>query len=852
MKTLKKKQILVMFVFIAFGWQSLYAQDPITLNKPALKAIYGEPATDWSATKESETFLTIPQPIPIGNGFLGGMVYGGIPHDIVQMNEHSLWSGGPGKNVNFNGGHNNFTNPGINHQNLQSARRKIQEDINQFSSTKAARIDAGTGRVITSDFTESSQARDFVNTLKGNKSDFGSYQTLGNLNIADLGSLPPFLLDVTSDADPDNGEKSVLLFDGNTRTKWYSGSGFKSFPCYITWGYDVPITINKYSMTSANDVPGRDPRAWSLYGSNTGNADDYTLIKTESNVVFAERYQTLTFNIGSTVTYKYFKIVITATQANNPPQLSEITMESVNAPQVPQYSNYSRELNLDNAVVTVNYTQNNTNYSREYFTNNPNNVMVVRLKANEAAKLSKVIWLTSLQTKKTTTAENGIITMTGQPADQTVNGLKFAQQVKVIPSGGTMSVAYDKIQVEGADEILIITTAATNYEQCMDNTFNYFSSTDPLTTVTNTLNAAVQKGYSTLLSEHVADYQSLYNRMGLSLGNNIQVPAKATNQLLLDYQKNTITNAEKLYLEMLYYQFGRYLLISSSRKNSLPANLQGIWADELNPPWAADYHTNINVQMNYWLAEQTNLAECHTPVIKYTQSLVPRGRITAQTYHCKPDGGPVRGWAIYHENSVWGNTGPGNSDAYYFPAAAAWMCQDIWEHYCFNSDKQFLQDNYEILQDAALFWVDNLWRDTRDGTLVANPSYSPEHGPYTVAASCDQAIIWEIFDIVIKASEILDKSTPEVAEIKAALSKLAGPQIGLNGQFMEWKDETTRDVNGGGGHRHANHLFWLHPGSQIIAGRSVQDDLFVEAMKKTLNTRGDGDRKSTRLNSSHT
>jgi alpha-L-fucosidase 2 len=228
-------------------------------------------------------------------------------------------------------------------------------------------------------------------------------------------------------------------------------------------------------------------------------------------------------------------------------------------------------------------------------------------------------------------------------------------------------------------------------------------------------------------------------------------------------------------------------------------------------------------------------------VIEYTKSLVPRGKFTARHYSCKQDGNPVRGWVIHHENNIWGNTAPGNwYEGFYFPAAAAWMCQDIWEYYRFNQDRQFLEDNYQVMLDAALFWVDNLWRDSRDGTLVANPSYSPEHGQYSLGASCDQAIICELFDMVVKASDILGKNTPEIAEIKTAKSRLAGPQIGLGGQFMEWKDEITRDLTGDGQHRHANHLFWLHPGSQIIPGRSPQEYLYVEAMKTTLNTRGDG------------
>ena len=317
-----------------------------------------------------------------------------------------------------------------------------------------------------------------------------------------------------------------------------------------------------------------------------------------------------------------------------------------------------------------------------------------------------------------------------------------------------------------------------------------------------------------------------------------EIPSKTTDQLLAGYSA-TNTAAEDRYLETLYYQFGRYLLISCSREGSLPANLQGIWAQGLSSPWSADYHTNINLQMNYWLAEQTNLAECHTPVIDYTNSLVEKGKVMANIYYCRQDGGTVRGWVTHHENNIWGNTAPGNSSAFYFPAAAAWMCQDIWEYYAFNQDKAFLRENYDTMLQAALFWVDNLWTDSRDGTLVSTPSYSPEHGPFSLGATSDQAIIWQLFENVIEASEELEISSPELQEIRTAQSKLSKPSIGLGGQLMEWKDEITLDLTGDGGHRHVNHLYLLHPGNYVVAGRSEQDNAYAEAMKVTLNTRGD-------------
>ena len=673
-----KLKVLITIIFLANCFVLAWSRNP------ELKARYDFPAKAW----ESEA-------MPLGNGNLGAMVFGGVSVDSIQVNEHSLWSGGPGKNPNYDGGH--LRTAEQNKQALQNARTALQEKMMAFSATDFARIDAD-GKVTASNYpAEDSLLKSDIKNLMGNKNDFGAYQSLSHINIA----------------------------------------------------------------------------------------------------------------------------------CNN-----EISSA---------YTNYSRELDIDNAVAKVAYMQDGVNYVREYFVSHPDNVIVIRLSADKRGKISRTFYLTSLQTNISMNASGNVITLEGKPADQGANGLKFAQQLMIIPAGGTLTAGGNKITVEKADEILLISSAATNYIQSMDSDFNYFSGINPLATVENNINQASKKTFNQLLERHVQDYKSLYDRMSVMLGNAANENNKTVDKLLEGYKNNANTAAENLYLEQLYYQFGRYLLISSSRENGLPANLQGIWAEGLTPPWDADYHTNINLQMNYWLAEQTNLADCHLPVIEYIKSLIPRGRYTAQHYYCKQDSSPVRGWVIHHENNIWGNTAPGNwYEGFYFPAAAAWMCQDIWEHYRFSQDKQFLQDNYPALLDAALFWVDNLWRDSRDETLVANPSYSPEHGQYSLGASCDQAIIYELFDMVVKASDILGKDTPEVAEIKTTKSQLAGPAIGLGGQFMEWKDEILMDLTGDGQHRHANHLFWLHPGDLIIPGRSPQEDLYVEAMKKSLNTRGDG------------
>jgi alpha-L-fucosidase 2 len=652
-----------------------------------MKLWYTKPAADW----ESEA-------LPIGNGFLGGMVYGGTHKDRIQLNEHTLWSGGPGKNADYSRDIFNNASKEEARAALRSLQDTLQEDMIRFSKNGKAHRDRS-GKIVTHDYPElSEEANGFLQKLKGNKQDFGSYQTLGEL--------------------------------------------------FIT------------------------------------------------------------------------------------------------APGTERTTGYKRELCLNDGIVREAYTQHGVTYKKEIFASYPGNIMVIRLTANQPGRLTRTFALDSVQPNKTVKAEKDTLTMTGWPSDHQAHleKLLFALRLKAVPkgAGAKITASGNSITVTGADEILIVLSAGTNYRQCMDESFNYFSADDPLAAVTARVNAAADKAYTKLYKDHHDDYRLLFSRVKLDLGGGEKIPEKTTDELLAGYKGRGNTDTENRWLEALYYKYGRYLLISSSRAGSSPANLQGIWAQELDNPWSADYHTNVNVQMNYWLAEQTNLTECHEPMIEYIKSLAPRGKDTAKYYHRRKDGGEVRGWTVYHECNIWGYTLPAVSDAFWFPAGAAWLCQNIWERYAFTLDHKILEDNFRTLLGAALFWVDFLWEDKRDGTLVANPSWSPEHGHFSLGASSDQTMIWELFGIVLKASDILEIKTPEVDEVRAARAKLWLPAVGLNGQYMEWKDEVTLDVTGDNGHRHANHLFALHPGTLVVPGRNEEDDWFAKAIKKTLDTRGDG------------
>ena len=686
---------------------------------PELKLWYEQPATDWER-----------EALPLGNGFLGAMVFGGVPKDRIQINEHSLWSGGPGADPEYNGGHSASGEEA--REALQKVRVLLQKNMSDFTRNHKAHMEEG--KIIAGDYApEEEEVRELLGRLMGDKTHFGDYQSLGEIIITDV------------------------------------------------------------EQENKTDVCRDDCRE--LYPDR------------EADVCNGDRREL------------------------PPDGEADVCTE------------YRRELHLNQGKVTISFQRDGAGYEREYFASYPDRLLVIRYSCSQRKKLSCQIGLQSDHKQIRMQAGQDRITLQGSPEDQGEKGLKFAAVLKVIPIGGNLAVKDQTLVVTQADEILLLFSAGTNYLQCTEEGGSYFHGEDPLIAVGERIDTASRKSYEQLLKVHTMDYRSLFDRVGLGLGQ-AQPSGKSTDRLLSGYHgcgEEPNDREEDLYLELLYYQYGRYLLIASSREGSLPANLQGIWAQGLSSPWNSDYHTNINLQMNYWLAGPGNLRECHLPLIAYINSLVFRGRASARHYYCRQDGSDVRGWVTHHENNIWGNTAPGTYYfAFYFPAAAAWLCQDIWEYYRFHQDEKFLRDNFNTMLEAALFWVDNLWEDERDHTLVANPSYSPEHGPYTLGAACDQQIIWEIFTAVIQAGQTLSLSIPELTEIREARSRLSGPRIGLAGQFMEWKDEVSLDISGDQKHRHANHLYALHPGTGVIPARGEADALFGEAMKQTLKTRGDG------------
>ena len=498
-------------------------------------------------------------------------------------------------------------------------------------------------------------------------------------------------------------------------------------------------------------------------------------------------------------------------------------------PAATSVTGYRRELNLDTGVAAVSYGVEGIRYTREVFASAPDQVIVIHLKADHRGKVNFTAKLKRNGATTIAVTQNRLA-MRGQL------GLKYEAQLQADVSGGRVSAKDGELKVENANEVTLLLVGATSYKNASD------ISADATARCEAALQAAAKKSYDALLSAHTADHQRLFRRVKLDLGKTEAVNLPTDERL-----KAVREGATDPQLVTLYFQFGRYLLMGSSRPGTLPANLQGKWCQHYNAPWNSDYHFNINLQMNYWPAEVCNLAECHTPLFDYLESLVPYGEKTAKVHY------GARGWVVHHLSDIFGFTPPADGVHGVWPVGAAWTTRDLMEYYRFNGDREYLSKHgYPMMKGAARFILDFLVEAPAGtpvaGKVVTNPSHSPENSfkkadgttsGFTYAATMDLGIVHDLFMNVLEANRALDPSgnlDPEFRhEVEAALKKLAPLQISpKNGRLQEWvEDYEDTDPH----HRHMSPLFALHPGQQIT--RTGTPELF-EAAKKTLLIRGDG------------
>lgn len=510
-----------------------------------------------------------------------------------------------------------------------------------------------------------------------------------------------------------------------------------------------------------------------------------------------------------------------------------------------QSKNIYRDLNISNATATVTYEADGVKYRRTSFISYPDQVMVVKMEADKKQSVSLDVRLNSLLRYQVKATAQDELLLDGKAPSYVANrdydprqviyhdqlGLKFKVKVKLLSKGGTYASGDSLLSIRNADEVTLFLSAATDFYQ-------------PEIKLSD-----CNRTYEELIDRHLKDYQPLFNRVELSLGKNSPEKEKLpTSQRLKQFAAAPNDNG----LLELYYQYGRYLMIASSRPGGLPANLQGIWNHRVQPPWGSNYTTNINTEMNYWMTETANLPECFTPLSDFIRRLSVNGAQTARINY-----GMNRGWLAHHNSDAWAQTAPtggydtdpkGSPRWSCWPLAGVWLCQHLWEHYAFGGDRQYLsQTAYPIMKGAAEFLLQWLQKDPESGKWITNPSTSPENrfrymdkngqiqdAELSRSSGMDLGLAWDLLTNCIDASRILNTDAAFRSQLEEVRSNLQPFRIGSKGQLLEWEKEFEEiDPK----HRHVSHLFALHPGRQILPERDTE---LANACRRTLELRGDG------------
>jgi alpha-L-fucosidase 2 len=488
-----------------------------------------------------------------------------------------------------------------------------------------------------------------------------------------------------------------------------------------------------------------------------------------------------------------------------------------------KFGNYQRELSLNNAVANCSYQVNGVTYKREYFTSFDDDVDMIRLTADKPGQLNFSINISRPERSATSVAGN-TLQMQGRLDNGTDgNGMQYLASVKAQLKGGTLSSTANSLVIKNATEVVIYVSAATDFRK-----------PDFKQKVQQALDAAMKKPYATQKQQHTANYQKLFNRVDINLGSAKQNP-ETTDQQLISFHNNPAADKD---MPVLFFQFGRYLSICSTRVGLLPPNLQGLWANQLHTPWNGDYHLDVNVQMNHFPVEVANLSELNLPLVELVRGLVKLGEKTAKAYY------NADGWVAHVITNIWGWTEPGESASWgVTKAGSGWLCSNIWDHYAFTNDQAYLKSIYPILKGSAQFYSSILIKDPKTGWMVTSPSSSPEnsfylpdgtHASICMGATIDNQIMRELFTNVITASETLGIDKAFRDTLKLRLKQIPPPGVvSKDGRIQEWLEDYKETEPQ---HRHISHLYGIYPASEITPESTPE---LAEAAKKTLNARGD-------------
>jgi len=746
--------------------------------------------------------------LPIGNGRLGAMIFAGAAVDHIQFNEETVWTGKP-RDYNRKGAY----------QYLPEIRKLLFEGKQAAAEALAQEHFMGLQ-------SSSGDRKVWVNEMKAGKG------IQGNPALANFDDQ----LWKTIKVPAYEGWETVGLanLDGAV---WFR----TTFDVPENWaGKDLVLDLNRI----------RDQDFTYINGQLVGNTDNteprkYTvpakLIKNGKNVIAIQVLNY--FDKGGLAGYKDTtkKIGIYPAGESIEQGISLVKewkykIQDENPPAVPQYqgsyqpfgdlnlyfkqtksivSNYKRSLDISTAVAKTTYTLNGVNYVREYFASQPNQAIVIHLTANKKASISFDAELSSAHRKSSVKAlGHNVIALSVQVKDGAIKG---ESRLTALIKNGSVKVVNGKISINQADEVTLYLTAGTNFINAQDVSGN------PAAANVKALNSLKSKTYPEIKQKHIKEYQSYYNTFSVDFG-------RLDNESLpTDERLAKFATANDPAFAALYMQYGRYLLISSSRPGTQPANLQGIWNDLLTPPWGSKYTTNINLEMNYWPTEILNLSALNEPLFSKIKGLSKTGAETAKEYY------NARGWVLHHNTDLWNGTAPINASNHgIWVSGGGWLSEHLWAHYQFSRDRKFLEtEAYPLMKQAALFFEDFLVKDPKTGWLISTPSNSPENGGLVAGPTMDHQIIRSLFRNCIAAAETLNVDAEFRKSLTEKVKQLAPNQIGKYGQLQEWLTDVDDTASK---HRHVSHLWGVYPGNDITWD---SNEKMMKAAKQSLLYRGD-------------
>jgi alpha-L-fucosidase 2 len=788
-------------IFLKSGFLAavlLLAMLRLSAQNPDLKLWYKQPSQKWTDA------------LPIGNGRLGAMIYGDATNEHVQFNESTLWTGFP--------------------------RDVARKDAVKYLQPIRKLLSEG----------KQKEAEDLADTHFMGKQMFEEgYDSLKNIwlktarqNIAPAaaGFNDQNWKKIHLHA-PDGWEKTGLKdLEGHDGTVWVR----TSFTLPKTWeGKNMVLELGRIRDNDFTYLNGKQIGTSEGISKNRKYLIEASVLKPGKNEL---AIQVINFYdkgglIGKKGAVNSFLLHPETETSAQPLVLDgdwKYWIQNDNPPPFPQYEasyqpfgdlflhvqkqqsiqNYHRELDLSNAISKVSYTSNGVNFTREYLSSNHDQVLTVHLTASKPGSISLNALLGSPHKNALVKKiDNHTIALNLKVKDGVLTGANYLR-AEVIH--GEVRVLGDSISIKNADEVTLYLTAATSFKSYNDVSGN------PDAICRQDLQNIQHKKYPEIKAAHVKEYQNLFNTYSVSLGgaNHANLP--------IDERIRKFSDAADPALLALYVQFGRYLLISSSRPNSpLPASLQGIWNDLLTPSWGSKFTTNINLEMNYWPAESLNLSSCAQPLYNFVDVLAKAGQKTATENYGAP------GWVLHHNTDIWAATAPINSPTHgIWVTGGAWLCEQLWEHYLFTQDKNFLQKQYPVMKAAAMFFDQFLVKDPKTGWLISTPSNSPEHGGLVAGPTMDQQIIRSLFQNCIAASEVLNTDEIFRKTLQEKYKQIAPNEIGKLGNLQEWledKEDTTEK------HRHVSHLWGVYPGTDI----TWKEPKMMQAARQSLIYRGD-------------